>query len=101
MTEATALAMRLFLVKHVKHEVYSNNPYTEDDLRHGMQDFTSSSTYNEYFCYFWGVSAIQRWKFPAPAINMPCSTLNYKVSTPTQGNLEQGWEVNYDMIHMK
>jgi len=52
MTEATALAMRLFLVKHVKHEVYSNNPYTEDDLRHGMQDFTSSSTYNEYFCYF-------------------------------------------------
>jgi len=52
MTEATSLAMRLFLVKHVKNEVYSNNPCTEDDLRYGMQDFTSSSTYNEHVCYF-------------------------------------------------
>ena len=52
MTEATSLAMRLFLVKRVIIEVYSNIPYTEDALRHGMQDFTSISNYNEYFCYF-------------------------------------------------
>ena len=52
MTETTSLAMRLLLVKHVKHEVYSNNPFTKDDLLHGMQDFTSSSSYKEHFCYF-------------------------------------------------
>jgi len=44
----------------VQHEVYRNNPRTEDDLRHGMQDFISSSTYNEHFSYLCVcVSAIQ------------------------------------------
>jgi len=31
MTQTTSLAMRLLLVKHAKHEVYSNNPFTKDD----------------------------------------------------------------------
>lgn len=101
MTEATSLAMRLFLVKRVIIEVYSNIPYTEDALRHGMQDFTRISTYNDYFCYFWGVSAIQRLKFPAPAINMSCNTLNYRDSALTQVNMEQGLEFAYGMIQMK
>jgi len=35
-----------FLWIILKHNVYSNNPRTEDELRHSMQDFTSSSTYN-------------------------------------------------------
>jgi hypothetical protein len=36
----------------LNHEVYNNNPSTEEDLRHGMQDFTSISAYNEHFLLF-------------------------------------------------
>jgi len=39
-----------YLWSMLKHEMYSNNSRTEDELRHGMQDFTSSLTFNEHFC---------------------------------------------------
>jgi len=43
----------------LKHEVYRNNPRTEDDPRNGVQNFTSSSTYNDIFVTFLCVSAIK------------------------------------------
>jgi len=80
----------IYLWSLLKHDVYRNNPRIEDDLRRGMHDFTSSSTYNEHLCYFFCVCQRSKWQCPATALNMPCKILNYRVWALTQGNAISG-----------